>query len=56
MHDGIYKCSLDVVWCLKVEPDRITYVKVDYLLARGLVFARISDNVTDSILYTVCPI
>ena len=56
MHDGVYKCSFNVVWCLEVELDRITYVKVYYLLTRRLVFARIRDNVTDSILYTMCPI
>jgi hypothetical protein len=56
MHDGIYKGSLDVVRCLEVKPDRISYVKVDYLLAGCLVFAGISDNVADSVLYPVCPI
>jgi hypothetical protein len=33
MHNGIYKGSLDVLWCLEVKPDRISYVEVDYLLA-----------------------
>jgi hypothetical protein len=56
MSNCIHKGSLDVVGRLEVEPDRISYVKVDYLPAGFLVFAGINDNVADSILHPMCPI
>ena len=45
-----------MIRCLEVEPDRVANVKVDYFLARCLIFSCISGNVPDRILDAMRPV